>query len=485
MTQYGLLPQGFFPKNMGVCFEEWQSGIRSIDGFSEATFDSDEPWGQFVGVAAEREASLWSLAHAIYLSLSRDMATGQSLEDKGGAWVGEAKLQAARSTVGIVMINRTQNSPALVPALYQARQSATGVGWQLRTATQIPAYDASLIELAVDRIEWVSGNLIRAYFAGTPDLSSVSANWEIQITEANEPINNGRYFATGLDAGAYWVEYQHPTRTDDTDDEGPGSGAKINLYPGVLGQFESLSLGAFEASIGGIDTIVTAFAGWDDLYNPSIALVGRDDESDTDYRIRLAEEYINSLAGTLEAVREALLNLPGVTYVFAEENKLNVAAGGLKANSMRFVIAGGVHQQIIDTIGEICGAGIDTNGANSGTFNNASGQPITIYYDDIAETNPYIIANLVVDPAVWATVDEQNQYITDTKTALAAVQFQNGGTVFNHKLVAAISNNVPGIEEIEVLVGLVDPPTTADNLPIPSNEVANITIDRIGVNFTI
>jgi len=485
MTEYGLLLTGFNPKTAVICSEELQSELIGIQGFEDASFDSDEPWGQFVGIMSERESKLWMLGLALSQSISRASATGVSLANTA-AFIGEDKIEASKSQVTLTLINRSQITPVTVPEDYQARQSSTSVAWSLNAAAEIPAFDTALEDLAVDTLEFQTGtdNTVRAYLGGSPDLSGMAVNWEVQVSGSTNSSNDGRFFVTDWDVAGFWVEYPNLNRADDTDDEDPTSPAIISLYPGVNVLAESLNTGPFEASIGSINTIVTPLSGWDDVYNQNAATPGTNEEKDDEFRIRLAEQAINSDGGTLAAVKEALEKVDGVTYVFGEENRSNVEVDGLKPNSMHFIVVGGTDQDIIDTIGRVGPAGIDTNGTETGTYDGNPDDPQIISFDRVTEVNPYFILNLTVDPAIWSSPALIAQYKTDCKTAMESRTYAHGEDLVNHLLAATVSVNVRGILTIALLQGLSPSPGSSANISIPGTEVVNITADRITVNAT-
>jgi uncharacterized phage protein gp47/JayE len=241
---------------------------------------------------------------------------------------------------------------------------------------------------------------------------------------------------------------------------------------------QSLTPGPFEASIGSIDTIVTAVSGWDAVSNAAVAQVGQSQETDDEFRVRAQTELVIAQGSTVEAVKRAIRNVPGVTYVAGETNRTPVTDGnGNRPNSYRFTVVGGTDQAVIDAIGLAAAGGIDTNGTVVGSYSDPGDEPQVIRFDRVTEVNPYFILNLTTGTGYPADGDAL------AAAALEALQFEHGQDLINHLCVAAVSNaDIPGLLGIEVLQGLTDPPTLSDNIAIPASEVVNITLDRITVN---
>lgn len=480
---YGLTNAGFRVKPANVIEQELSAAIRGVDGLENAVIDADSAIGQFVAIMTEREALLWGLMLSVYQSAFRETATGVSL-DRTQATVGKSRIEQRRSTVPLTLYNRTSTSPVTVLADSQARQNATGVVWETLTDAEIPALAELLNTGDVDSLAHQAGNVIRAVFNGNPVLSGVHPGDLVTISSSTNSSNNGEFPIIAVNAGAYWIEYENPARSDNTDDESSDSPAIASIQDvetSVVVQAQSLSAGPFEASIGSINAIVTPVSGWDAVSNLETAQVGQSDEQDDAFRVRAQSELVIAQGSTVEAVKRAIRNVPGVTYVAGEVNRTPETDGnGNRPNSYRFTVVGGTDQAVIDAIGSTVAGGLDTNGSVTGYYSDPGDEPQLFRFDRVTEINPYFVVELDVDDDLYP--DNGTELV---QTALNNLQFEHGQDVLNHLAVAAVSNaNIPGVLTITVLQGLSPDPVTSANIVIAPAEVANVIIDRITVDAT-
>lgn len=93
---YGVTSTGFIPKTLAVIKEEIEKDFQSAFG-DDIDLDSESPFGQIIGILAEREQLLWEAMEDTYNSQYPDTATGNSL-DNVCALLGISRLPARKST---------------------------------------------------------------------------------------------------------------------------------------------------------------------------------------------------------------------------------------------------------------------------------------------------------------------------------------------------------------------------------------------------
>lgn len=392
MTTYGLTDTGFTAKTAAVIEDELIESITSIPGFEDIPTDGSSAWGNLISIISEREALLWGLLLAIWQSLSRATATGQSL-DNAFANIGKSRNLEEHSTVTLTLYNTTNTNPVTVEEGTQLRQSATGVVWETLGEVEIPA------------------------------------------------------ITTEGDTESITVDAQ------------------------------SLTAGAFEATIGTINEVVTGISGLDLVSNLEAAIVGRSQENDAEAKVRVANELTIAQGSTIAAIKAQLLQVDGVTYVTAQQNRTASIVDSNAPHSYRFTVVGGTDQNVIDTIGFYGAGAIETNGTESGTYTDSEGVPVAIFFDRATEINPYIIVNLTVGADYPASGDDT------IAAAVEAKEFESGQDLYNYLLIQATANaEVPGIESMVIYQGESPSPTDSDTITVDADEIINITLDRITVN---
>jgi len=474
MTDYGLTPAGFVAMPAPVIEAEVITSLRGIAGLESLTAGDEEAFAKWAAIHAEREALIWELSKLVWQSGSRELSTGASL-DNNLSLIGNSRLEESHSTVAITLYNRTSSTPVSIPADSQARQSTTGVIWELLTDAEIPGNADLHTGLAITDILWQSGNTIRATFGAT-DFSTVAVGDEITISSATNSANNGTFPITAVSDASNYLEYLNTARASNALDE-VGSPATADVNDSITVLAQSLSAGTYEAAVGSINEIVTPISGWDGVINLAAALTGRVQETDSAAKARAAVETQSASGGTLEAVKQAVEAIDGVIYVSAEENETNETVGDLKPNSIHITVVGGLDQDIVNAIGENRAAGIDTNGSQTGTYTNTTGDSKDIYFDRVTEINPYITVEVTVTGSYPSTGDDT------IKAALTAMAWTHGQDLINLLLFSAVGSSgiAPYITSLTVKQGLTASPTLTTNIAIASTEVVNITADRIVV----
>lgn len=473
MTTYGLLTTGYLPIPQNVELAELAQAIQDETGM-EVPITGDTLIGAALGAISERIAAVDEKIGDVYLSAFRETSENDSL-DNAIALIGKSRVLQSHSTVTLTLSNTTSASPVTVEAGSQARQGATGVIWETTAEAEIPALTTLLSSLDIDDQLWQSGTTVRVNFNSTPNLTPVAVGDEITIAGSTNGVNDGTFPITAKNTGSYWVEFLNPDRTDNTDDEtsSPGTASIDDAETTITVAAQSLLAGAYEATAGSINEIVTSISGWDGVTNALSASVGDAQELDEEARQRAALELVIASGTTVDAVLAALVDVTGVTYASGDSiDDYTDPDWGYS-----FVVVGGTDQAIWDCIGsKICGS-IPSLGAEVGTWTDTSGNSHVVRFSRATEINPYLVVNLTTNGDYPADGD------TLVQEALEAVEYELGEDIINHALVAAISTaGIDGILTIQVYQGTAPAPVSSANTTIAAGEVANITADRITVN---
>lgn len=132
---YGVTPAGFVNKPIDQCLAELQALARGTFG-QGIKLNPSSKWGQFLGILAERESSIWDLAQDVYTSRDPEQAQGAALEALCSL-TGTGRAAATRSTW-------TTNPPVLsglpgtvVPAGKVASVAGTGARFVLQADVTI------------------------------------------------------------------------------------------------------------------------------------------------------------------------------------------------------------------------------------------------------------------------------------------------------------------------------------------------------------
>jgi uncharacterized phage protein gp47/JayE len=198
------------------------------------------------------------------------------------------------------------------------------------------------------------------------------------------------------------------------------------------------------AEAGTLTEIATPVAGWNSVTNPAAATPGQDIESIAALRIR--SEGATSVGGsrTRGAIKSALLLLDGVLSAEVFENTGNSAdANGVGPHNIRPVIWDGspaeadddaIAQIIWDTKAE----GILSQGTESGTAQDQTLGPVTVFFDR-ATTSSVVIA-VDIESATGVSRD-------DVKDAILAKMPTRVGQEVTYNRLASAVFSVPGVDD--------------------------------------
>ena len=229
-----------------------------------------------------------------------------------------------------------------------------------------------------------------------------------------------------------------------------------------------------------LNTLVTQTSGLDSVTNTLAAIVGRDIETDTELRTRRGVSLTQSDAGTLEAIRAALLEVDSVTEAKVFENTTNATVSGRPPHSIEAVVKGGSDSNIANSIWETKGGGIATYGTETETITDSQGTDRNIKFSRPSDVDIYIIVNITKETG--ATVVE-----ADVKTSVLAYfsGLELGSDVLPVTgVIPKIIGDVDGIRDIEVLAGEASPPTLDNPISVADTDLAVCVTDDITVNIS-
>ena len=188
------------------------------------------------------------------------------------------------------------------------------------------------------------------------------------------------------------------------------------LYAGsTVCEFRAKDKGVIIPTVGTITNQVTVVEGVTNVinnFNPTI--IGTEEESDSDFRIRREQALELPSENSIDAIRGQLLNLEGVSAVNTHTNNTNSTdATGTPSHSIWVVVEGGANNEIAQTIYANLGAA-GTKGTVAVQLYSASLQPITINFDRATIKPLYIKFNIYPKGDLGEiNVNEVKEYIAE------------------------------------------------------------------------
>lgn len=451
---FGLTSTGFSPKRIDDILSELDQEFRDIFGAGIKT-TPDTTFGKFIGVVADREASLWEMLEAVYASQYPSSASGVSLA-RIGEYTAIAPNAATRSIV-TAYVGGTNGT--LVPS--GSLVATVDAEDQFRTTADATIQGSELSVVGLTR----SGSTVTAEVTG----HGLSVGRRVWIDGANETEYNGLQEITAVG------DVDHFDYEIATTPTSPATGT-ITALPATAVQAESVETGPIQALAGTLTQIVNAKPGWTRVENELDATKGAVAESDADFRARRIAALAGLGAATLEAIRGAVLTLTGVSAVRVFPNDTDATdVLGRPPHSFETLVVGGADQDVIDEIFAKKAAGIQTYGTTTGTATDSQGNSHAIKFSRPGQVNIYLELDLTVDASYPGDAE------VETRVLAFGDALDIGEDVVVYPQLVGSFADVPGILDVVVRIGTAASPTLDDNITIEENEIADFDSSRITI----
>lgn len=231
--------------------------------------------------------------------------------------------------------------------------------------------------------------------------------------------------------------------------------------------------GAQIANAFTLTNIVTPISGLTGTLNADDATVGRAVESDAAYRIRADADVQASATTTPEAIRAALLATPNVLQAVVYQNTTNEVDGnGVPPGAVHCFVYGGSDADIGATLWKEVGGGIGTFGAIEVDVLDSQGLTQTVFFD---RPTPVPIYGTVVITKGNNYPTNGNALVLQAILAYGAALGVAAPVLLRPALIPAIAGACPGIEDMNVAIGIAPAPTQHANIPTTLSELATFS----------
>ncbi len=485
---YGITPDGLVIKRLQDIKEEAEETLKSSFG-SNINLGPESIFGQIVGLFSERESLIWELMEDVYNSQFPSSAEGINL-DLVCSISGITRLPATRSSVTLKALG---DAETIIPIGSQVSKvgdaltifETTEIGTIDNGADEIQNVDFSDVpdagefKLTYNGVETSAltsssdASDVEDALNGLPDLSSVSVTGDFSVGFI---VN-----FSGIDGKK---EHELLSVSSNTLVIGPTpitvtiESVTKGYAPMALISAQCTEIGPIEALAESLSVIETAVSGWNSVTNELDADLGSYEETDAELKIRRDETLQVAGAGTVDAIRSRLLNIPEVSAVIVFENRTNIEdLNGRPPHSYEVVVQGGDQQELFEEIWESKPAGIETVGNVSGQITDSQNFLQTVKFSRPTEVPIYLTVDLTTDetfPVNGATVVE-NAIIT------WGDELGIGKDVIVYPKLMAQLCVVQGITDVTIKIGKTSSPTDDANIEIEPNEISTWDSSRIAI----
>lgn len=443
---YGVTETGFIRKPLSVIKAELEALFKA--SFGDINTEADSVFGQMIGILSEQFDLQWQMAEHVYLSQYPASAFGVSL-DNVASLTGLTRLGALPSTCFTYMIG---DAATVIPAGTLIKQSTFDVDFSTDEEVTIEDSNLNYVVLSFTQADATSYeftvNAISVEYtsAGSGDLIADIINGLTSAIDTAFPDSEFFYEVFEDTNLILYSDSDYPM------DFAVVTGSVISIEEkGTGANVSAVETGPNTVPIESIDTIVTPVSGLDSVLNKIQGTIGRNLETDTDFRVRRKRSLQIAGAGTIPSMQARLLQeITGVTTVSIYENPLDVTDGeGRPPHSFEVIIQGGDDQDIIDKIWEIKPAGIQTYGNTSGTALDSEGGSHTLYFS--RPVNQYLHINIEF------TLNPEEIFPTNGISTMkeALVEYisglEPGEDLIPQRYLGILYNAVEGIKDVTTL----------------------------------
>lgn len=477
-NNYGVLATGFSRMRLP---EIRQDIINSLQVTTGLTFETrtDSITGQFIDVFAEREATLWELAEAVYHAMYPVSAFGVNL-DHAVSFAGVRRLFPQNSYTWAILYGQETTVVAAGAMIRSGTDQETFVLQDDVTISRQAAIDFTIaIEtVTVGQDYWLridTALYTHRAVGGDTTLTIANALYS-QLLASNLVLVLNANQISGHRIESVLFNLQLSTNI-------------VLVKIGSLGNFNAENIGPIEVAANTLTQIVSTQFGWDDVNNIVAGHTGRNLETDEELRLRYNTGVFRLGAATLPSIKANLQqNIVGLQSVEVFENQDDVTdAENRPPHSIEVVIYGGDPQDIANQIFLLKAAGIDTYGSVSVNVVDSVG-----YQHSISFNRPTPIF-------VWVDVDVSlysEEIFPDTGVPrIQAIVVDTGNSfgigkdIIIQRFFGPIYSNVPGISKLDISVAITSDPNTVPapgdyvttNIAISNRELAQFDLTRVSV----
>jgi len=482
----GLTSTGFLKKTLAEIKAELEDAWKLAFG-NQVNLTAGSVNATIIGIIAEREALIWDLAEGVYQSQYPNTAEGTSLANVG-AITNSAPRGATNSFIVDQLLFGTAGTIIPVGTIFSVLNNPL---------SRFVTMDLVTLGTGADEVQEIEFDAVPD--AGTWTLSigeddfafdfdDNAAAIQAAIQAIYEDVTVTGNYATGFVVTFAGDQGKRPWDLIIVDDSSlldgvnPVTATVTETTAGVAQatvRVEAETSGPVAAPTGLLTVIETPVTGLTSTLNLTDAIVGVNAETDAEFRLRRISELAQSGAATLPAIRTKLKQVTDVNEVVVFENTtLTTDGDGRPPKSIQVFVDGGEDQDIGEALWEVKPGGIQTFGDVDVTLIDSQGLSQTVYFNRPTPVNIWVEVD--VDANDEYPVDGDDQIVAAI-LAYATTLVVGQDVLVYPKLLPAIVDNVAGIEDIEIRIGIAMNPTLDDNVVVEANEIAKFDSARIEV----
>lgn len=237
---------------------------------------------------------------------------------------------------------------------------------------------------------------------------------------------------------------------------------------------EAQTAGVFAANAGTLTVIATPVAGWLSVTNTADAEPGKAAETDPELRARRELELAQGGTSPADAVRAALLAVPGVTQAVVIENDSDATVDGVPPHSLESIVLGGTNAAVALALWKAKAGGISTHGSTTVSVLDAQGDPRSVKFTRPTDKAVWVQARIRVTSAYIGETAFKNALLTLNSVLLA------GATVQISDLIV-LARALRGVANVSIRLGTSSGYFADSDVPVGQRQRGQLAFARITV----
>lgn len=496
---FGVTPVGFVRKRLEDILDEKNKKARSLFG-KEINLGPEEPLGQWIGSESEREADLWEILEDVYNSPFPDLSDGITLINSASI-VGVTKKTPSPSTISGQLFFGTIGT--VIPVLPQIEiKVINSVDSRFKLLTEVTlvaglnekqkisfdnnpdsgAFDFTFRFITVnilfdDSLVQIQAKLDSAYGTNNIIVTGAITSAAGLTFEYNNPGPLGfglRSIELGVLSNVTLQEIATPTNTTIAE--------TIAGVPQGEADLQAIVDGSTDGPSGTLTEIITPITGWDSTVNPLDAVLGQDEETDAEFRLRRKQEVARAGSATIPGIFSDLIKINDVTTVIVFQNNLDIVdLDGRLPHSVDIVIEGGDEDEIADEVFKTVGGGITMLGDIVKVVKGPSNFDHTVKFSRADNIEIFLEIDLEVDIDLFPVNGEAQVKALILIYGNALQVSQDVVIRGTDPALSCSFDTVPGILNFDIRIGIAASPTLDDNIIIQPRERSKWDSSRIDV----
>lgn len=213
-------------------------------------------------------------------------------------------------------------------------------------------------------------------------------------------------------------------------------------------------------------TILDTVVGFDSVQAIEQTLVGAARETDAELRARMAVEAYRRGQGPQNAIRAAVTQVTGVTYVGVWESQALAAtdtdANGIPARSINVVVEGGDSDEVAEAIQASRAGGIRLFGLPGGTLVSttielSNGSPVLVQFNRVDDIEIWLDVEITTSTSEGTPPPDVDDLVAAILLEAGPALFDIGDDVLPWKLEQRVGDEeIPGIDDVRVTLSYDD-----------------------------